>query len=188
MGEAKAGLEWHGTTLLHRTVAVVGEAVAGPVVVVRAPGQELPPLPAGVEAVEDPVADLGPLQGLATGLAVVGDRAEIAFVCATDLPFLRAAFIRRVVSFDGFDVVLPVVKGVRQPLAAAYRTALAGQVAGLLADGIRRLGAVAERVSVLALTEADLLADPELARDDANLDSVVNVNTPEEYAAARARS
>ena len=47
MGTPKAALEWHGSTLLHRTVSIVARATGGPVVVVRAPGQDLPDLPCG---------------------------------------------------------------------------------------------------------------------------------------------
>src|SRR5262245_27782603 len=96
MGAAKAGLEWHGSTLLYRAAALMTRTVGGPVVVVAAPGQELPELPAGVAVAEDPVEGLGPMQGLAVGLATVADEAESAFVCSTDLPFLHPAYVRRV--------------------------------------------------------------------------------------------
>jgi molybdopterin-guanine dinucleotide biosynthesis protein A len=187
MGEPKAWLEWHGTTLLHRAAAVLTGTVDGPVVVVAAPGQELPPLPPGVAVVEDPVEGLGPMQGLAAGLAAVG--AEAAFVCSTDLPFLHPAFIRRVLHglTDGVDVALPVAGGFRQPLAAAYRTTLAGLITDLLARGQRRLGMLFDNCEVAQLGEEWLLADPELARHDPKLESLVNVNTPEEYVAARSR-
>ena len=48
-------------------------------------------------------------------------------MCSTDLPFLHPAFVRRVLRAvqDGADVGLPVARGYPQPLAAAYRTALA---------------------------------------------------------------
>ena len=39
---------------------------------------------------------MGPVQGLAAGLAAIAGRAEIAFVCSTDMPFLHPAFVRRV--------------------------------------------------------------------------------------------
>jgi molybdopterin-guanine dinucleotide biosynthesis protein A len=98
MGSAKAALAWHGSTLLRRVTGLVGRAVQGPVVVVRAPGQDLPALPDQVEVAEDPVAGRGPLQGLAVGLAWLAGRAEVAFVCGTDLPFLHPAFVRRVLA------------------------------------------------------------------------------------------
>jgi molybdopterin-guanine dinucleotide biosynthesis protein A len=38
MGTPKPALEWHGSTLLRRTVGVIARVTDGPVVVVRAPG------------------------------------------------------------------------------------------------------------------------------------------------------
>lgn len=189
MGAAKAGLEWHGSTLLYRAAALLLRTVDGPVVVVAAPGQDLPELPAGVAVVADPVEGLGPMQGLAAGLAAVADRAEVAFVCSTDLPFLHPAFVRRVLRGLTADaeVALPVAHGFRQPLAAAYRTRLAGRVADLLARGNDRPGMIFEHCAVARLDDAALLDDADLAACDPRLDSVLNVNTPEDYAAARDR-
>lgn len=191
MGTAKAALEWHGSTLLRRAVGLVGRGVDGPVVVVRAPGQGLPALPRDVAVVDDPVAGRGPLQGIATGLRTVAGSAPVAVVCAVDLPLLHPAFLRRVArelrADAALDVALPVAHGHAQPLAAAYRTALAPRVAALVAAGRLRPGMLFERARVAALDEATLLADPVLAAADPQLDSLHNINTPEEYRAARAR-
>lgn len=190
MGRPKAALEWHGSTLLYRTSALLGRTVDGPVVVVRAPGQSLPELPAGVEVVEDPVEGLGPMQGVAAGLAAVGDRAAAAFVCSTDMPFLHPAFIRCVLRRLGdpdVDMVLPVARGFRQPLAAGYRTALAGLITTLIAEGDLRPGMLIKHCNADLLDDEALLADRDLKATDPELESVVNVNTPEEYSAARAR-
>jgi molybdenum cofactor guanylyltransferase len=188
MGRPKAWLDWHGSTLLARAAGLMARTVDGPVVVVAAPGQELPPLPAGVEVVADPVEGVGPMQGVATGLAAARERAGAAFVCSTDLPFLHPAFVRRVVGALGdADVALPFARGFRQPLAAAYRTGLAGLVTDLIAQGRSRPGMLYEHCTVVRLTDDDLLADPAVARLDPQLDSVLNVNTPDDYAAARAR-
>src|SRR5579863_6297150 len=127
MGTAKAALEWHGSTLLRRTVGILARVTGGPVVVVRAAGQALPALPPGTEVIEDPAEGLGPVQGIAAGLAALDGRAEIAFVSSTDMPFLHPAFVRRVLraAADGADVGLPLARGYPQPLAAAYRVTLA---------------------------------------------------------------
>ncbi|MDN5860976.1 MAG: molybdenum cofactor guanylyltransferase [Pseudonocardia sp.] len=188
MGAPKAGLEWHGSTLLYRTAAVLRRTVDGPVTVVSAPGQALPDLPAGVQVVEDPVEGLGPMQGLAAGLAAVADHAETAFACSTDAPFLHPAFVARVLrelAGNDVDVVLPVARGYRQPLAAGYRTALAGLLTDLLRQGHHRPGVLFQHCRVRQLDDAALLADARLARLDPTLDSVTNVNTPDDYAAAR---
>jgi molybdopterin-guanine dinucleotide biosynthesis protein A len=190
MGRPKADLEWHGSTLLYRTSALLRRTVDGPVVVVRAPGQALPALPSGVETAEDPVAGLGPMQGVAAGLTAVGERAAAAFVCSTDLPFLHPAFVRRVLrGLDDprVDVVLPVARGFRQPLAAGYRPRLAGTIDALIARGTLRPGMLLEHCTAELPDDRALLTDDELAARDPDLESVVNVNTPQEYAAARAR-
>jgi molybdenum cofactor guanylyltransferase len=191
MGAPKAALEWHGSTLLRRTVGILARATDGPVVVVRAAGQELPALPAGVLVADDPREGKGPVQGIAAGLGALREQAELAFVSSTDLPFLHPAFIGRVLRVlrdsDGTDVALPVAQGFRQPLAAAYRVALADTAERLVkADRLRPAFLFAE-CSVEQLDEQALRDDPVLAALDPDLDSVVNVNTPADYEAARAR-
>jgi molybdenum cofactor guanylyltransferase len=189
MGTPKATLEWHGSTLLRRTVGIVARATGGAVVVVRASGQDLPALPADIEITDDPREDRGPVQGIAAGLAALRGRADIAFVCSTDLPFLHPAFVSRVVRGlkDGDDVALPVARGYRQPLAASYRVSLADTADRLVRQDRLRPGFLFEECTVRHLDEAALTSDPLVAALDPELDSVVNVNTQAEYLAARAR-
>jgi molybdenum cofactor guanylyltransferase len=189
MGEPKAALEWHGSTLLRRVTGIVGRAVGGPVVVVRAPGQVLPPLPAGVEITEDAREGRGPLQGLAAGLAALDGRADVAFLSSTDVPFLHPAFVRRVVAAldDDTDVVLPRARGYQQPLSAAYRMSLRPVLERLLAADRLRPAFLFEACRVKRLDEDALLADRTLATLDARLDSVLNLNGPDDYESARAR-
>jgi molybdopterin-guanine dinucleotide biosynthesis protein A len=188
MGAPKAGLEWHGSTLLRRVVGITARSVEGAVVVVRAPGQDLPALPPSVEVVDDVEQGRGPLQGIATGLEALADRHAAAFVCSTDLPFLHPAFVRHVVARLGDrDVALPVVRGFRQPLVAAYRTDLAATARALLAQDRSRASFLLEDAQVAVLDEAALLDDPRVRRDDPRLASVDGVNDPLEYDAARSR-
>lgn len=187
MGEPKAVLEWHGSTLLRRVAGLVARGVDGPVVVVRAAGQVLPALPTAVEVVEDTARSRGPLEGMATGLAALQDRATHAFVCSTDLPLLHPAYIRAVArAGQDVDVALPVVDGHRQPLAACYRTSLAGRARELLAQDRARPAFLLEGADVRELDGLELLADPALAKADPQLRSVQGVNTPEELQVLRA--
>ncbi|HUB22257.1 MAG TPA: NTP transferase domain-containing protein [Streptosporangiaceae bacterium] len=191
MGTPKAALEWHGSTLLRRTVGIVGRAANGPVVVVRAPGQDLPELPDGTLVADDPHEGKGPVQGIAAGLAALTGRADVAFVSSTDLPFLHPAFIRRVVraleADEGVAVALPVARGYKQPLAAAYRVSLAGAAERLVKEDRLRPAFLFDECRVETLDDAALKRDPVLAALDPDLDSILNVNTPADYAAARAR-
>lgn len=182
MGTPKAGLEWHGSTLLRRVVGLVARGVDGPVVVVRAAGQELPPLPSSVEVCDDATEASGPLQGIASGLLALRERAEHAFVCSTDLPLLHPSFVRAVCrAGQDVDIALPVLDGHRQPLAACYRTSLGERARALLADGRTRPAFLLEDARVRLLDAAALLSDAALARADADLRSVTGANTPEQY-------
>jgi molybdopterin-guanine dinucleotide biosynthesis protein A len=187
MGTPKAALEWHGSTLLRRTVGILARATGGPVVVVRAQGQRLPALPDDVEVVDDPREGRGPVQGLAAGLRALTDRADMAFVSSTDMPFLHPAFVRRVLRavHEGADVGLPVARGYPQPLAAAYRTTLAPMAEKLAQADRLRPAFLFEQCVVVRLDEAALKDDPVLAALDPGLDSVVNLNEPDEYRTAR---
>jgi len=191
MGRPKAALEWHGSTLLRRTAQIVARATSGPVVVVRAAGQELPELPDGVLIADDPREGRGPLQGIAAGLAALTGRADLAFVSSTDMPFLHPAFIRRVLSVlegsEETDVALPVARGYKQPLAAGYRVSLAGTAERLVKEDRLRPAFLFDECQVRTLDDAELTTDPVLAALDPDLDSLLNVNTPADYDAARAR-
>jgi molybdenum cofactor guanylyltransferase len=191
MGTPKAALEWHGSTLLARTVGIVTRATSGPVVVVRAPGQDLPDLPAGTLVADDPREGRGPVQGIAAGLAALAGRADVAFVSSTDMPFLHPAFVRRVLGVlecsEGTDVCLPVARGYKQPLAAAYRVSLAAAAERLVKEDRLRPAFLFDECQVETLDDAALKRDPVLAALDPDLDSLLNVNTPADYAAARAR-
>jgi molybdopterin-guanine dinucleotide biosynthesis protein A len=190
MGTPKAALEWHGSTLVRRAAGIVRRAVDGPVVVVRAPGQALPALPASVEVVDDAREGRGPLQGIAAGLAAIGGRAQVVYVSGVDAPLLHPAFVRRVLALLGpdADVALPRAHGYAQPLAAAYRTTVAAPLRTLLREGGQLgTGALLQRCRVAELDEAMLLADPGVARLDPALDSLVNLNEPGEYEGARRR-
>jgi molybdopterin-guanine dinucleotide biosynthesis protein A len=173
MGTPKAWLDWHGATLLRRTCGVVARGTDGPVVVVRARGQELPELPGGVRVVEDARDGQGPLQGLLAGLEAV--EAELAFVASTDMPFLHPRFVRAVcAAASDADTAVPHIGGHRQPLAAAYRSALAPVVAELVAENRMKPAFLFDRCRTRWLDE---LPHPE---------SVRNLNTPDDYQAALA--
>ena len=183
MGTPKAALEWHGSTLLRRTTGIVARATGGPVVVVRARGQDLPELPKGTIVTEDPRDGKGPVQGIAAGLSALREHADVAFVCSTDMPFLHPAFIGRVLSsLKDADVALPVARGYRQPLAAAYRVALADIAERLVIQDRLKPAFLFDECRVEQLDDAALTT-----AQDPDLESVVNVNTPDDYEAARAK-
>jgi molybdopterin-guanine dinucleotide biosynthesis protein A len=178
MGRPKVWLPFAGDIMLCRVVRLVGEVVA-PLVVVAAPDQELPALPATVEIVRDAVRGRGPLQGLAAGLSALRGRAEAAYLSSCDVPFLRPAFIRRLIDLRGeYAICVAEVGGFRHSLAAVYRLDVVQAIEALLREGCLRSGALFDRVPTRFVRPEELVdVDPELR-------SLRNLNTPEEYEAA----
>src|SRR5207248_1670657 len=96
MGRPKAWLPFAGEIMLPRVVRLLRAAV-NPIVVVAAPGQEIPSLSADVTVVRDEEEGRGPLAGLSAGLKGLANRAEAAYLSSCDVPFLRAEFVRRLI-------------------------------------------------------------------------------------------
>src|SRR3954470_13122208 len=85
MGRPKAWLPFGGELMLRRVVRVL-RGVVEPVVVVAAPGQDVPELPAEVAIVRDEIEGKGPLAGLAAGLAALEGKAEATYLSSCDVP------------------------------------------------------------------------------------------------------
>src|SRR5207253_5148059 len=121
MGRPKAWLPFGEELMLPRVARLLSE-VASPLVVVAAPGQDVPPLPADVAIVRDEEKGRGPLQGLAAGLQALDGKADAAYHSSCDVPFLQPAFVRRMIELLGDHVIcVPRVGEHHHPLAAAYR-------------------------------------------------------------------
>lgn len=187
MGQPKADMLWHGTTLLTRMVGLLRRSVVGPIILVAAPDQLLPEFDENVIVVRDEVEGAGVLSAITTGLAAAAEHTPYAFVCSVDMPFLHPAFVQHVLaSMDEAEIGLPVLDDHRQTLAAGYRTELHTIARELLDDGATKPGQLFEKSIVRELSRDDLLADEHLAEVDPELASVRNLNTPEEYEAALA--
>jgi molybdenum cofactor guanylyltransferase len=181
MGQDKPWLPIAAETMLQRVVRLLGEAVR-PVVVVSRAGQELPQLPGWAHVVHDLHEGFGPMEGLATAMERIGDRADAVFVTGCDAPLLQPRFVRRMIeAADGVDIAVPHVRGFDQPFAAVYRTRLLAQIRALLAAGERRIAVLFDRVATRRIMDQDL-------QDiDPHLQSLVNVNDIAAYSAVLER-
>jgi molybdopterin-guanine dinucleotide biosynthesis protein A len=178
MGRPKAWLPVAGETMLGRVHRLLSTVVS-PVVVVAAPEQAVPPLPDEVEIVRDEERGRGPLQGLAAGLAALEGRLAAAYVTSCDVPFLRPAFVRRMIALLGtHSICVPHVDDYHHPLAAVYRVEVLDHVRRLLAENRMRPFFLFETVPT-RVVEAHELADV-----DPTFESLRNLNTPDDYARA----
>jgi molybdenum cofactor guanylyltransferase len=175
MGESKAWLPFGPQTMLQRTVGVVLSEVAD-IVVVAADAQELPPLPPRVTVVRDARPSRGPLEGISAGLESLQDH-QIAFVTSCDVPRLQGSFIRYLAELiESYDVVVPRDGQYTHPLSAVYRcqTVLPAIRTLLAADQLRP-------VSLFSHVRTRYIDIEELRSVDPNLESLDNLNTPEDY-------
>jgi molybdopterin-guanine dinucleotide biosynthesis protein A len=178
MGVPKASLPFGAETMLQRILRLLGEVVQ-PLVVVSAPAQDLPPLPAGVLRTCDRHHGLGPLEGLRAGLSALGDGADAAYATSCDVPLLQPAFVRALIrQLGSHQVVVPVDGQFHFPLAAVYRTDVVPELESLLAAGQRRPVALYDRVATCRVPVE------ELRDDDPQLQTLANLNRPEDYVTA----
>ena len=180
MGRDKATLPFGPELMLQRVVRLIGDSVEHQdMVVVAAPNQLLPELPANVSIAYDARENLGPLQGLATGLRALADRADAVYATACDVPLLLPAFVDRM--FDllaDFDIAVPFDGVHHHPLAAVYRPAVLSQIQKLLDADRLRPRFLFDEARTREIAVDDLRAvDPQLA-------SLENLNHPQQYLAA----
>lgn len=179
MGRPKAWLPFGPELLLQRVVRVL-QTIADPVIVVTAPGQEIPPLPGSVFVTRDTVPGRGPLEGLAAGLRALPTGVEFAYGTATDVPFLEPAWVGRLRAIIGDDdLALPRVGDYHHPLAALYRrAAVLPAIDALLDEGRLRPVLLIEKVRTRLVSEA------ELQTVDPSFRTLRNLNSPDDYADA----
>jgi molybdopterin-guanine dinucleotide biosynthesis protein A/molybdopterin converting factor small subunit len=177
MGTSKALLLFDDEPLIVHVVATLQRLFAD-VVVVTAPGQELPSMP--VNLVCDEVAYQGPVGGIYYGLTAA--RSDAAFVTSCDSVFLNVDLISHLRSqLPEHDVVVPHWQGRYQPLHAVYRRSVLPLLAAQLARGELRPVHLFDKVRLRRIDE------DEIRRVDPEGSSFFNMNMPEDYAEALKR-
>ncbi|OGO05894.1 MAG: hypothetical protein A2Z76_01230 [Chloroflexi bacterium RBG_13_56_8b] len=120
--------------------------------------------------VADAYPGRGALVGLATGLAASRARYNLAVAC--DMPFLNQALLRYMLGLTaGFDLVIPRLAEMVEPLHAVYAKSCLAPIERLLEQGNMQVNALLGLVKV-RYVEAD-----EVDRFDPRHLSFFNVNT-----------
>jgi len=180
MGRDKALLPFGPETMLQRVVRLIGEVVdPSNTVVVAAPGQILPDLPADVLVARDAQSFLGPLAGIENGLKTLGDRVDAVYATGCDVPLLVPAIIERMFELLGdFDIAVPYDGEHHHSLAAVYRLSVLPHIENLLRAQRLRSRYLFEEVRTRGVSVVELRAvDPQLA-------TLMNLNSWQEYIAA----
>ncbi|MFQ5825963.1 MAG: molybdenum cofactor guanylyltransferase [Dehalococcoidia bacterium] len=149
--------------------------------VVTAQGQralELPHAP-GVRLLVDIIPGKGALGGLYTGLLAASSEYSLAVAC--DMPFLNAHLLKYMLSLSsGFDVVIPRVGGLVEPLHAVYSKNCLAPMEDLFRRNERQIFQFYPQVRVRHVEEE------EIDRFDPHRLSLFNINTPADLERARA--
>jgi len=174
MGRPKALLPFDGEPLIVHVVRALKKMFAE-TVVVAAPDQELPSLPAVL--VRDEVAYQGPVSGIYHGLKAA--TREVCFVTSCDAPFLNLQLISQLLAqISDCDVVVPYWQQRFQPLHAVYRTSVLPLLKDQLERGELRPIFLYDKVRTRKIPEQ------EIRRLDSEGLSLLNMNSPAEYDAA----
>jgi molybdopterin-guanine dinucleotide biosynthesis protein A len=178
MGTAKLALPFGPELMLQRIVRLLAE-VCRPIVIVAAPEQELPRLPADVLITRDRREGRGPLEGLSVGLAALPAEVVAAYATSCDVPLLVPAFVRRMFDLLGdHAAAVPASGGFQHPLAAVYRRDVVAWVDKLLAANSMRPAFLFDAVPTRRVEESELVdVDP-------RLDTLKNLNHPSDYLVA----
>ena len=166
--------------MLQRVVRLLGTVVS-PIVVVAAPGQSLPELPAETIVTRDEREGRGPLEGIRAGLTALPGGSDLAYVTSCDVPLLVPAFVRCMIDHAAdHDIAVVEIDGFAHPLSAVYRRNTLSHVEALLAEDRLRPAFLFEAVRTRRVQAEELsAADPQLL-------TLRNLNTPEDYRGALA--
>ena len=181
MGTSKALLPFGPETMLQRVVRILG-GVVSPIVVVAAPGQELPALPADVLRTQDEREGRGPLEGIRAGLKALPEEVEAAYITSCDVPLLVPGFVVEMLDLArGYDIAVMEIDGFPHPLSAIYRRSVLPHVEDLLAHDRLRPFFLFERVQTRRVKPEEIAADR-------GLRTLRNLNTQGDYQQALAEA
>ncbi len=177
MGHDKATLPFGPELMLQRVIRLVSQVVTPQrIVVVTAPGQQLPEISHEIRVTHDERQDRGPLEGLAAGLRVTDKNVDAVYVTSCDVPLLVPAFIARMFELlQDHDIAVPCDGQHHHPLAAVYRLSVLDHVQHLLGADRLRPRFLFDEVNTREVPVDELRSvDPELA-------TLENLNHPEDY-------
>lgn len=121
----------------------------------------------------------GPLGGIYTGLRAADTFYSLVVAC--DMPFLNLALLRHLLRLaPGFDLVVPKIGGMLEPLHAVYSKNCLGVMEKLLHTGRLQIA------EVMPLVKTRYVGDEEVDEFDPKHLSFLNINTEADLQRAKA--
>ena len=179
MGMDKATLEISGKSIVERLLIKLSPIV-DEVVVIRAPGQDMPHFPEEfknrIKEGWDSVKGQGPLQGIVDALPLLKPEIDKVFLLTCDLPYITTEWLQNLkdIMTEEFDIVCTEENDIINPLLAIYRRPVLEPASKLLREGKRRPISLWEGWRMARLSAPK--ETPWVCRD---------VNTPEEFREAK---
>lgn len=130
-GSNKALAPWKGKTMVETVSDILAGLFERTLIVAKEPERFESLRKPGLRVVADILAEPHSLGGIWSALSQAETRH--IFVCACDMPFLQPALVEALwKASPGCDAVIPMWKGIPQPLCAVYSKECLSAMAGLI--------------------------------------------------------
>ncbi len=164
MGFPKHRLTVDGELVINRLHRRLGPLFVEAIVV----GRDIEDLPPNVRVSEDHYTLRSPLVGIHAGLSA--STTDLCFVVACDMPYIEPPLVEFLLSqSDGFDVVVPIVRGHYEPLCAIYRRGCLPAIEQHIGNGVLKVSKLYGLVDVREVSEKYVLEHDLVLTSFANL-------------------
>src|SRR5512142_7490 len=171
MGADKAFLKLAGVPMIEHVMRSL-KAVCRDIIIVTNSPQLYKAY--SVSVVTDAFNLHGPLTGIYSGLLKSADEYNVVVAC--DMPFLNPRLLSYMGSLaGGYDIVVPAVGGMLEPLHAVYRKGLLPVIEAQIMRYEQQIRVLFEKQRIR------YVAGEEIDRFDPARKSFKNLNTPQEY-------
>lgn len=140
--------------------------------------EEINSLNLNVRVVVDLYPGKAAFGGIYTGLVNVST--SYGLVVACDMPFLNGELLRYLIDLtDSYDLIVPIAKGLKEPLHAVYSRSCMPFIKQLLDSGELQMLKLFDLVNTLYVSEE------EISKYDPEYLSFLNINTPDDMSRAK---
>ena len=169
MGMKKAFIHIKGNPIIDRAITILKDFFSEVIIIANTP-EDFSNY--DLEVFPDLIPEKGSLGGLYTGLVAM--RSERGFVLACDMPYINKSLIRYMMDQQGYDIVVPKIDNLYEPLFAFYSKKCAAFARKNIAQHNLKITDIYANLNVKEIHE-DVIK-----KYDKDMRSFININTPED--------